>query len=185
MGPGDNWSAGPVALTKWNQPGGFIEAGTQKLINPNTGVWERDPYWSYSRNNGVPGGGTLLYYNMSLATYKNYTVKRTTGNTFALLICGGPNFDQCANLTSNVDMGRSSYDHVGTGGEGNCTADPYCPIGFINSHNNMLHFYGDPASTWYAYCYTNTHNNVTLDGGTIGTCGPFPAPNWSINYDPS
>ena len=180
MGPNDYWSAGPVALSMYGQSGGFIEAGTQKLKNPYTGVWERDPYWSFSTNGGVPGGGTLLYYNMSPATYKDYTIYRTTGNLFTLWICGGPNFDQCATLASNQDMGRSSYNHVGTGGEGSCASDPYCPIGFINSHANKLRFYGN--STWYTYCYTNVHNNVASDGGTISACGPFPAPNWSINY---
>jgi len=77
-------------------------------------------------------------------------------------------------------MGRSSYNHVGTGGEARYTSDPYWHIGFIASRSNKLRFFGN--STWYSYCYTNTHNNVALDGGTIGACGPYPAPDWTTTY---
>ena len=57
------WSAGPVAITMWDQPGGFIEGGTQKLKD-GSGNWTRRPYWSYVTNSGIGGGGKWPYITL-------------------------------------------------------------------------------------------------------------------------
>ena len=107
-------------------------------------------------------------------------------NHFAVRFCHGASWEYCEELAV-VNMGRDRYDRTATGGEGNCgtpLADPEgCPIGWIGSHQN--HFLrGGPGfdGIWYPYCYTDVHNNVAAWGGSISACGPFPDPDWSVNF---
>ena len=184
------WSAGPVAITMWDQPGGFIEGGTQKLKD-GSGNWTRRPYWSYVTNSGIGGGGNWPYITLVPATYYKYTVYPSGNpNRFNIRFCYGSSFQNCVMLAQNSDMGRSNYVKVGTGGEGACTVQSKsvgCPIGYIASRENRFLWMQDGSSTWHPYCFThssnpNKYNNVYSDGGRVSSCGPYPQPDWTFNY---
>lgn len=185
-----SWSAGPVALTMWDQPGGFIEGGNQKLKD-SSGNWTRRPYWSYSTNNGTRGGGSWPYINLTPATYYKYTVYPTGSlNRFNIRFCRGSSFQTCVMLAQDVNMGRDEYVKVGTGAEGACqdqNKSVGCPIGYIASRQNRFLWKQDNSSTWNTYCFTHTsnpnkYNNVFADGGRVSACGPFPQPDWTFTY---
>lgn len=179
---GGIWSVGPVAPTMWDQPGGFIEAGNQKRRD-DQGNWRRVPYWSYVTNTGRAGGNAFWYLDLVPASYYKYSIYPTGAqDTFQIRLCYNVNYSTCVFLEA-PNMGRNSYNHVGTGGEGNCAAqfDPRCPIGYIASRTSRFLFLNNP--TWYPYCYTSAHNNVAWDGGHISACrAGIDSPDWTINY---
>ena len=179
---GTNWAAGPVAITQWDQPGGFVEGGNIKHRDYQ-GAWQRWPYYSYLTNDGVYNFTPYRYISLTPGTYYKYTVYPAgTANQFYVRFCGGATLTQCTTLL-NTNMGRGVYNRAGTGGEGSCSApmqDPQdCPIGFTGSRDNRFLPQWNQAN-WYTYCYTETHNNVAPQGGAISACGP--GPNWDINF---
>lgn len=90
----------------------------------------------------------------------------------------------CYTLATHI-MGVNYFNYTAVGGEGLCDATPDghtgCPIGYIAARQNQFLWWND--NQWYSYCYTQPHNNVASDGGTISTCrGGIDPPDWQVNY---
>lgn len=176
------WSAGPVGMTMWPDGPALVEGGTIKSFHSPSQQWKRSPFFTWGDT--VGNIGHLRFYHIELAPagYAKYSARRIGSNqSYRVTFCFGNAYQYCQDLLSSKHLGRSYFSHAAAGGEGLCGSgigNRECPIGYIaTTQNRFLSWYDN---TWRTYCYTQTYNYT--NGGTISACGPYPQPNWNVNF---